>query len=79
MDTSTGLPDSRHAQAQADHIGRMGSYLYQIRNMLAWMLVLWVISVAAAAGVGIYLGVHGSPASSSSSSCLSQGGTDSSC
>jgi hypothetical protein len=81
MDISTEAPRQGHAiQAQADHIGNMGRYIYQIRNMLAWMLAFWVISIAAAAGVGIYLGVHsGQQAATSSSNCLSQGGTDPSC
>lgn len=81
MDASTETPQARHAdQAHADHIGNMGTYLYQIRNMLGWMLALWLISIAAAVGVGIYLGAHsGQQAATTSSNCQSQGGTDSSC
>lgn len=54
MDTTTEPRSARHGGG-AD---RAETYLSQIRNILAWMLVLWVVSVAAAAGVGVYLGSH---------------------
>jgi hypothetical protein len=81
MNMPTEAPQrSRAAQADADRIGNMGTYIYQIRNMLAWMLAIWLVSIAAAVGVGIYLGAHSnSPASTASSTCQSLGGTDTSC
>jgi hypothetical protein len=78
MDISTENPAGhRSAQVHADHIGNMGRYIYQIRNMLAWMLVIWLASIAAAVGAGIYLGAHSSQVASPD--CLSQGGTNTAC
>ena len=80
MDISTETPRGHRAsQDQTDYIGKMGIYLYQIRNMLAWMLAFWIISIAAAVGVGIYLGAHSSGQGQASPACLSQGGTDPAC
>jgi flagellar basal body-associated protein FliL len=42
-------------------------YLRQIRNMIAWVLIIWAVTIAAAVGVGIYLGHTASQASSSGS------------
>jgi hypothetical protein len=78
MDISTENPAAhRAAQVHADHIGNMGTYIYHIRNILGWMLAIWLISIAAAVGVGIYLGAHSGQVASSN--CLSQGGTNTSC
>lgn len=84
MNTMQAPPSGGHrgaAGAGTDHIGNMGRYLYHIRNMLAWMLALWVLSVAAAVGVGVYLGSHtaSQAGQSQGSLCQSLGGTDPSC
>lgn len=78
MDTTTQAPGRRrtdHAsQADIDHVGNMGRYLYQIRNMLAWILILAGLTIAGGIIAGIVVASH-HPAAA----CQSQGGTDPAC
>lgn len=65
MTTTTTTGPGRHG-GQGDNTER---YLLQIRNMIGWMLVLWLLSIAAAVGAGFYVGHHSAQQAAASSDC----------
>ena len=75
MQTQDGIPVQAPAGRQRAAESKPEAYLRQIRNILAWILAIWVLMIAGGIITGIVIAHH----ASTSSNCLSQGGTDVSC
>lgn len=73
MDISTEPRQARHG-GPADNTEK---YLYQIRNMLAWIMILIGLSIAAGIVTGVVVASHSGH--QAAASCQSQGGIDPSC
>jgi hypothetical protein len=79
MDVTQAPPGgarTSRGQIDTDHIGNMGRYLYQIRNMLVFFVILAVLAIAGGVVAAAVIASHGGH---QAATCQSLGGSDPSC